>query len=538
MSAERPPISVGLLALGAVGVAVLRLALTLADPDLVHPVDPAELAHLQVLPALLDGRLGWLLGADANVHHGGFFWLGLAVGGLRHLVGSDLGAVRGLAALVAGASWAVWVALAHRLGGRFAAVGLGLVLAVPSPWMAQWSATLWGSHTEAALWTGAWGLALTHRGRPACLGVLLGVGAAWDPLLWPTAGLTLALAPQRARVLAALGPAWLLVRLPTVWADPLGMWTTSLSEHPDHTALGVLAQAADLDRLAATVGSHLPLPWTSTVGAGGAQWGLDLGLTLLVGGAGAALIASRGRGERGAKTTTSTVVWWLVSAPWLHLAVVLLAAPTRPALAHRYLVAWWPAWLLVPWLLPGRARVAAVGPVVASVLAVPLLGAALGRVDLDTVGTYPAAAFQGLGLDRVPVHRAPGVRAFLSARAPAETAGFAAAFSPRWGYPVWGEPFPAQVRAPGLAERLASARTQAELAPARVDANLGFGLWVACDHDPECVATGLQSLALAEVDVAWVASGAEEARGVLGECPSRGAVVPDPPTPGRGWGCP
>ena len=487
------------LVAGAALVFALRLMLTLADPDVVHPVDPAELAHLHVWTALADGRLAWLLGADANVHHGGFFWLGLPVGFLRAVTGSDLLAVRGVAAALAATGWAVWVGVAHRLGGRVAAVGAGLCLAIPTPWFAQWTATLWGSHSEATVWTGLWALALASSWRPATLGVLLGLGVAWDPLLWPVALLAGALSASRGTLAGALGLAWVGLRAPVLWADPAGLWATSLSEDPAHSVGGLLARTTDWTLITATLSTHVPLPWVATGVVGGSTLVVDAGLTVVALTAGVLWVVRR----------RDRVSSFLVVAPWLQLVVIVLWSPTRPGLAHRYLVAWWPALVVVPWLLGGRERGLAAGPVLASVLALPLLPGVLSHVQPEVLWSYPSARFQALGLDRVPVARSEGVVAFLDHRPDGATAGFAAAFSERWGYPVWGEDYPDQVRAPGLPRRLADARATG--AVEQVDRDLGFGLVVVCDGDRACVEQGVSGLELAGVDPGRVWDGAHEA---------------------------
>ena len=484
-----------------VGVFALRLVLTLADPDLVHPIDPAELGHLRVWPALLEGRLLWLLGADANVHHGAFFWLGLVVGWVKAVTGSDLLAVRGTAAGLAALAWGGWVAVAHRAGGRMAAIGLGVCLALPSPWLAQWTATLWGSHSEAGVWTALWVWTLLRGGSPVTLGALLGVGVGWDPLLWPTALLTWALSPHRWGVLKGWVPALLLFRLPTLAADPAGVLTTSFSEHPHHTPFGLLMAAADPETLGAAFSAHLPLPFTATDGRWG--WGrtIDWAPTLVVAAAGPVLWWQR-RGCRAVRL--------LVLAPWLQLAVMVLLSPTRPQLAHRYWVAWWPALLTVPWLLSGGYRGAALAPVMASVLALPLWLATAGRLQPGIVWRYPSGAFQEVGLDRVPIQRAPAVVAWLESRGEAPTPGFAAAFSPRWGYPVWGEPFPGQVRAANLAQRLRAVRSSGDTEA--VDRDFGTGLVVVCDRDAGCVQGALDALLLAELDTTQVETGIARAQ--------------------------
>ncbi len=487
-----------------VAVFLLRLLLSLADPDLVHPVDPAELSHLDVWPMLADGRLAWLLGADANVHHGGFFWLGLPVGIVRAVSGSDLWAVRGVAAACAALSWGAWTALAHRIGGRWAAVGLGLCLAVPSPWMAQWTATLWGSHAEAGIWTGLWGLALASGWRARTVGVLLGIGVGWDPLLWPAALVTWGFTSERRSAVLPLLLAWMAARLPVLLADPLGLVMTSLSENPRQTVLGLLAGMASPGDFAASLRNHTAWPWVSTAAVGDAVMPLNGGLTLLW--AIGACVSTVLHGPR------RTLGRWLVLSVMVHFCVLVLLSPTRPELTERYLVAWWPAVLLLPWMLPGRLRGLAVGPVLASLCALPLLVASWGDVSLSRLQHYPAKAFQHLGLDRVPAHRAAPVEAFLNQRSGSATEGFAAAFSPRLGYPVWGEPFPDQVRAAGLPARLKAARLTGD--PVRVDRDFGYGLVVVCAAEPSCVANALDGLALAGLDAQRVREGVAEADGM------------------------
>jgi len=492
-----------------VAVCVARLLVTMADPDLVHPIDPAELGHLKVLPALMDGRLSGLLDADANIHHGGFFWLGVPVGVLRMLVGSDLLAVRGMAAVLAALTWGIWVVVAHRLGGRVAALGLGICLAMPSPWMAQWTATLWGSHAEAGLWTGLWTLALVCGWRASVLGALLGVGVAWDPLLWPTALLAWVVSSHRSAVLRGLVPAWLILRAPTLFVDPVAVVSTSLSEHAEHTIVGVLGGLTSGPMLWATLATHLPLPWTSEVGRAFLPVPLD-GMATVVSLVASVWVVRTWRQEARA-AGPGRAIRLLAWAPWVHLGVVLLFSPTRPQLAHRYLVAWWPALLLLPWLLSGRRRVLAAAPVLASMMALPVWVQAVSKAQPDILWRYPAERFQAVGLDRVPAARSPAVVAFLDRHADPVSAGFAAAFSPRWGYPVWGERFGEQVRAAGLASRLEEARRTDSAA--QVDADFGHGLVVVCDRVPSCVQGGLEGLAMAGVDTSGVARGVAEALG-------------------------
>ncbi len=489
-------------AAGLVLVFALRMGLSLSDPDLVHPVDPAELAHLKVVPALVNGELANLLAADANVHHGGFFWLGLPVGLVRALTGSDLWAVRGVAAMCAAVAWGIWVVLARRLGGLWAAMGLGTCLAVPSPWMAQWTATLWGSHAEASIWTGLWGLALVSGWRPRALGTVLGLGVAWDPLLWPTLGLAVGVSSERRRLVPWAVGAWMALRLPTLLASPTAFVETSFSEHPQHSLGGLLGAALSPSGLGASLAHHLDLPWVASAVVGDVPAGVGLSVLWVV----AAVLLAKGQ------PGDTRVGRWLVASVLVHLLVLVLLSPTRPTLAHRYLVAWWPAVLLVPWALPGRLRGLAAAPVLASVLALPLYRPAFSTMQLQRA--YPAAAFQEAGLDRVPVARAESVSRFLALRDDGATEGFAAMFSPRWGYPVWGEPFPEQVRAAGLAQRLEDARATGRTA--QVDRDAGFGLVVVCDLSGACVDDGLYSLQTAGLDVADVQQGVAEARRELG----------------------
>lgn len=492
MSAERRGLWVG-----AVAVFALRLMLSLSDPDLVHPVDPAELGHLDLLPAWLDGGLPAvvrLLGAADNVHHGGFLWLSIPVGVLRWLTGSDLLAVRGVAAMVAGVGWALWVEVARRAGGRVAMVGAGLCLAVPVPWFAQWTATLWGSHSEAVVFTGLWALCLARGLGPRWLGLCVGLGVAWDPLLWPTGLLVLSRRRHR-QALVGLLAGWLLVRWPVLLSAPLSVLGASLTENPAHTPLQVMGGLLDPTGIGAVVGAWLPLPW---VADGAPLSGLLTALAVL--GAGVSL---RRRGSGSLQNVDLVTI--LAVAPWVHLAVVVLLSPFRAQLAHRYLVAWWPALVVLPWLVPGGLRALALVPVASSGLAVPLLVAVAGDFDPSLALRYRSADFQRLGLDRVPVHRVDGVTAFLDAHPTGATPGFAAAFSGRWGYPVWGEDFPEQVRAAGLVDRwrtLSAAHDDAELAH-----DFGWGLAVACDGEPSCMRFGTDQLVDAGADAQALADG-------------------------------
>jgi len=466
------------LVAGAVGVWCLRLALSLSDPDLVHPVDPAELGHLAVL------RTGWsdglggiarLLGAADNVHHGGFFWLALPVGLLRWLTGSDLLAVRGVAAGMAALGWAVWVELARRLGGARAALVAGLCLAVPVPWLAQWTATLWGSHSEAAVFTGLWALGLCAGWSPLRMGMLVGLGTAWDPLLWPTALLVL-WHRRQPPALGGVALGWGLLRLPVLLAAPASIFAAPLTENPSHTPLSVVLGGGQLGGLGAALQAHLPLPFATPVD--GLLTVAALLVTLF-------LIARRTRQD-------IDLVTILAVAPWVHLGVVVVLSPFGSLLAHRYLVAWWPAFLVAPWALVGRSRWLAAGPIVASLWALPLLVGVLGDLDPSLVHRYRSAEFQKLGLDRVPVDRVDGVVAFADAHPDSATPGFAAAFSSRWGYPVWGEDFPEQVRAAGLVDRWRTLSGDHD--PTELARDFGWGLVVACHAEPGCVGRGVDQL--------------------------------------------
>ena len=196
---------------------------------------------------------------------------------------------------------------------------------------------------------------------------------------------------------------------------------------------------------------------------------------------------------------------------WLHLAVVVVCSPFGGQVAHRYLVAWWPALVVVPWVMPGRVRLGAAVPLLSTAMAVPLLLSVVGQLDPSLSHRYRSADFQRLGLDRVPVHRVDGVLAFLEQHPTDRTPGFAAAFSGRWGYPVWGEPFPEQLRAAGLMDRWTT--LVAHHPPTELARDFGWGLAVACDGQAACERVGVDQLEAAGAPRDGVEAGLAAARG-------------------------
>ncbi len=464
---------------GGVGVAVSRLLLSMADPDAVHPVDPAELGHLDLLPHVSThgiGEIARLLGAADNIHHGGFLWLSLVAGGIAWLTHSDLLAIRGTAALLAAIAWAVWSRVALDTGGRRWGAVMGVCLALPAPWFAQWTATLWGSHSEAAVWTGVWVWAAL-QGRTRALAWAVGMGVAWDPLLLPTGLLMLATTISREQWQHHLGDGlfgFLSLRWPLLLAAPAAWLTEPLTEDPASTPFQVFWSGPNSAQLGATFAHHLPLPATGhTV--------LDIAFTVAA--AIATLLAVRHGG----------ILRVLAIAPWLHLVVVLGWSPFRPSVAHRYLVAWWPALVWLPMWAAHRvswARVLPLPALLVSIASLSVFWPLWHEAQPMRLWSYPAQEYQHIGLDRVPVTRADAINLFLDARNhdSSQCTGFSDAFSPRMGYPVLGKAFPEQRRAADLHTR----RSQHTIEDPQTDRNLGFGLVIACEGNNTCIESGLQ----------------------------------------------
>jgi hypothetical protein len=511
---SRPPWAA--LALCALVLGALRLALADGAPDRVHPLDPAELKLAELGRALRAGG-GWAalergVSSLQNLHHGGFLWVSLLVGGLEALLGEGLLALRAAAALTGALAWALWAGAAWALlGPRWGALG-ALCLALPPPWALQWSLTPWGSHPEAAAFPALWLLLLAGPPRPVALGAAAGAGAGFSALLGPTAALALALGagPWRARLLG-LGLGLLPFALPWALERP---WARGLTEEAASTPLRLLGGALDLPLAAASFAALLPPPLVASGVAGPAAPGLS-GLALL-----AALIGGRAalRGGRPALRL-------LALAPLLHLAGLALLSPLRPALQHRYLLPWLPALLLLPLLGAaggGRARALALAPLLVSLLGLPPALQLLQGRDPAARAAYDPWALQALGLEQLPLRQAPAVAAFLADRRatglpPEEvTAGFAAAFAPRRVYPVWGEPGPAQGPALDLRRRLDALAPAGPASRALIGRNAGWGLLIAHDLDPG--AAGLQAARLGP----WadpVAAGVAEAAAALGAPP-------------------
>ena len=465
------------------GVAAL-LGLTrwwMADgvPWLVHPIDPAELKFAELYRLWAGGgadlgAVSRLLGAAQNVHHGGFLPVSMLYALLASFMGDGIGALRAVAALTGALTWWVWVQAAGAVGGQRVAVGMAAVMILLPPWAQQWWLTPWGSHPEAAVFTGLWVWALADGGDDRWIGGWVGMGMAWTPMLWPTGLLALALARSRRSAVAAVvgfgvlaGPRWLL--------GGAGL-TESLVENPALTMQGVVVQAFDGGALVQALATHLPLPLVASSVVPASAWVnglLSAGVVI----AGAVVLVGRQKAGR-----------LLVLAPLVHWATVVVLSPLRPTLHHRYLLPWLPAVLLLPlWagLLDRRWRPLLGVSVVVALSSLPVTAALLtGRVPTAR-SVWAPWSFQQAGLDRVTPGRADAVATFLARRS-AENApleGFSEAFSRRSGYPVWGEPFPDQGIEPqvqGQLEHLWQTSPTAER-KRQLGENVGWGLWIASD---------------------------------------------------------
>lgn len=465
-----PPL--GLLLLGGIAVAAFRALLCLRAPDLLHPVDPAELELAWLAQALHQGSLTPAdllrqLGAASAVHHGGFLPVSLTTAAASLIFGPTHAALKASAVLWSTAGWLAWTTLAWRLGGSRAAALAGLALAVPVPWASQWWLTTWGSHPEATLFPAAWLLA--WGASPLLLGLLVGLGVAFAPVLAPT-GLLLLLLRRRALSLPGALLGWLPLQLGAL-STPWPWLRASLTEDPAHTAPALLLRALAPGPLLDSLAGHLPVPLVASQGA--PAW-LSLPLCLL-------LLLSALPLARDPRPPARL----LLALPLLHLLAVAALSPFRPELQHRYLLPWLPALLIWPALAAARHRARAPGTLALSVLALapsilalPVYASVLLRpVPVDLRGYHPAA-YLALGLDRVPLPLVPDVEAFLAARAGATTPGFAAAFSRRWGYPVLGEPFPDVAPRAGLSGRLRALSAEG-FAPQALAADAGWGVAVA-----------------------------------------------------------
>ena len=482
----------------------------------MHPLDPAELKLVELGRALRAGG-GWAaarraVGSLQNLHHGGFLWVSLLVGALEALLGEGLLALRAAAALTGALAWALWAGAAWvLLGPRWGALG-ALCLALPPPWALQWSLTPWGSHPEAAAFPALWLLLLAGPPRPLALGAAAGAGAGFSALLGPTAALALALGagPWRARLLG-LGLGLLPFGLPWALERP---WARGFTEDASATPLGLLGRALDLPLAAASFAELLPPPLVAGGVAGAAAPWIS-GLALL-----AALL-----GGRAALAAGDPARRLLALGPLAHLLCLGLLSPLRPALQHRYLLPWLPALLLLPLIGAaggGRARALALAPVLVGLLGLPPALRLLQGRDPAARAAYDPWAFQALGLEQLPLRQAPAVAAFLADRRatglpPEEvTAGFAEAFAPRKGYPVWGEPRALPGPAPDLRRRLDALAPAGPASRALIGRNAGWGLLIA--HDLDLRAARLRAARLGP----WsgpVTAGVGEAAAALGAPP-------------------
>ncbi|MCK6503452.1 hypothetical protein L6R53_08655 [Myxococcota bacterium] len=478
--ARLPLRPLGPLLAGASLVATFRALLCLWAPDLLHPVDPAELELAGLAQALHDGTLSSSallrqLGAASAVHHGGFLPVSLTTAAASLLFGPTHAALKASAVLWSTAGWLAWTGLALRLGGPRAALLAGVALALPVPWASQWWLTTWGSHPEATLFPAAWLLA--WAASPLLLGLLVGLGVAFAPVLAPT-GLLLLLLRRRPLALPAAALGWLPLQLGAL-ATPWPWLRASLTEDPSQTVPALLARALAPGPLLQSLAGHLPVPLVASEAAP-AWLSAPLGLLLLL----AALPLLR---------DARPPARLLVVLPLVHLLSVAALSPFRPELQHRYLLPWLPALLLWPALAATRHRAWAALALAPSLLALPVYAAVWTRPSPVDLRGYHPQAYLALGLDRVPLPLVPEVEAFLAARGPQATPGFAAAFSRRFGYPVLGEPFPDPSPRPGLSGRL-RALSAAGHDPQALAADAGWGVAVAARWEVEVVVEALGPL--------------------------------------------
>ncbi len=475
---------------------VLRAALCFVAPDAIHPVDPAELDLLALARLLAAGDVGGVvdfLGRGAVVVHGGSLAVAATTALAGLLVGLDYSALKLSALCWSLAGTGCWVALGWRLGGRRAALLLGLALALPVPWASQWWLTAWGSHPEATLFPALW---LLVRG-PLSTGLLAGLGVGFAPVLWPTAA-ALLLARLRglrawAVALPMLALGWLPGQLGAL-AGPLAGVQASLREDPGYTLGGLLAHAFDGALFIDSVRELLPLPLVATECCGPAAAGDATAALrwLLTAGFGAALLlllrhregGRRDGGRRdGGRCPDGRLLAGLVV---VHLLALVLLSPTRPLLSHRYLLPWLPGLLLAPCLLATRSRAGAWAwgalALLPSVLALPVYGRLLLRDAPADLRDWRPEQWLAVGLDRVPIAQVPAVNAWLDARGDAATEGLAAAWTRRWAYPVLGEPFPPVEPRAGIAGRLRRL-TEQGADPAALAWDAGFGVGLLVDED-------------------------------------------------------
>ena len=475
------------VALSLLIAAPLRIFVTALQPEVVHPLDPAEMKFAD--PATLArlaggmGSVAELIAGHENIHHGGFFTVQLLSVAVGQLTEALLGAPEPLLALRAlglGLGLAVTAAWAWA-GARLGAPPLlaALSAAVLPLWGTQGALVAWGSHAEAGLWIALW-LAARAEGRPRAAAALLGAAAGWDAAIAPLAvifmvgGLWQAEAPPRAQRLAAFAAGAAPFFLPRLLAGGPRLWQLGLTESDQRRPVDLLVGAVDPMQLWAALTELCGLRFLPR-SAGPLAEGIGVaGLVLC--GLGLAW-ADRGRGS------SSVARRLCLAGPLLLIATLALFSPLRPAVQHRYLLAFLPAVALWPALAAAR------GPAPLRPLAA-LLALGLAAVQIDGhlrlqpsaprdarrayVGAAGAPGWQWAaqrgGLEQLHPASAPALRALhrcrLRAVGPegldqdAVWRGALLATDRRWGYPLLGEAPRPPRPSPELSRRVAELQAE------------------------------------------------------------------------------
>ncbi len=463
------PGSVAPFLLAALLVMGLRVLLVSCSGDRIHPVDPAELSMAEIHRLLLSpgqhplqGVL-YLSSRAANLHHGGYLPLSLAYSALARVMGDSYLTLKMMAVFWSTATWLAWVWLALRLGGRRAAWLMALAMALPVPWATQWWLTLWGSHPEASLFTALWigfflwegatveGVGPATRRQGLVLGALMGLSAGFAPILTPTALLCTAFwcflrRPGRAvlmRVLFWAILAWLPFQSGSI-SNHLGFLLEPLTEDPSNSLLQILARGMDPGMFLETLSQHLPLPLAPHEQAG--SWAVPNLFLNLVAAISAAVVIFHLLSSHYPRHENHAAAWIIIILPVAHLITVILFSPFRPELQYRYLLPWFPAFLLWPVLAGSLLRPRIVSGLFLGVALVPTLFSLpcyRDLLDLDRIRylhDYRPWSYLQMGLDRVPFEYASQINRFMESRNSQGNepfyGGFAEMVQPRSGYPL------------------------------------------------------------------------------------------------------